>query len=140
MFHLEKKNPVENSDYRPRFHSLNLKNEDGEIVAWSHLHYRNDVVPSYYVELVEVSYPLQNKGLGQRLVDELNTFLEDKKSVGILRSLEPTGKGEHIYTKKGWESFRDTDFMFFNVPSYIGESDKLKIIKAIKDSHSRSKD
>lgn len=129
---VEKYKPHENNPERPRRHKFYLM-EGGIKVAYAHLTYRNDIVPSYFVQMIEVKEGKENLGLGSKMVSEINEFLKEKRCLGILFNAIGRLNVRAIYEKQGWKYYKGLDhlgYIFFNEPNFLNEQDRTKLLKS----------
>ena len=76
----EYKKPPETEN---KFHRLDLI-IDGENIGFAEMEFRNNPFPFYYIELVFVKEIMRGQGLGVKIVEKINEFLDEKGKPGIL--------------------------------------------------------
>ena len=118
-----------------RFHTLEIRSGEDEILGYLNMMYLKRVLPCYYLVYVEVSPSFRRLGLGRRILQTFADFLNEKKAVGVLDNIVPPDEPVYgIYTKLGWhpvEEVMDGDrvegcenYMIFIPPSL--EADVIK--------------
>lgn len=86
------------------FHTIQAESEEGTQLARLHMLYLKKPISAYYLVYVEVQYPYRKKGLGSKVINHFNSFLEQKLAVGILDNVIPKDDPAYsIYLKSGWK-------------------------------------
>ena len=86
------------------FHTIEISSEEGKQLARLHMLYLKKPIQCYYLVYVEVQYPFRKKGLGTKVVNYFNKFLEEKVAIGILDNVIPRDDPTYsIYLNNGWK-------------------------------------
>jgi len=113
-----------------RFHTLEIRSGEDEILGYLNMMYLKRVLPCYYLVYVEVSPSFRRLGLGRRILQTFADFLNEKKAVGVLDNIVPPDEPVYgIYTKLGWHSVEEVmdgdrvegceNYMVFIPPSLV---------------------
>lgn len=77
---------------------------DGDTLGRLNLMYLRKPIPCYYLVYVEVDQPFRGQGLGNRILEAFNEFVESKGALGLLDNIIPPDDPTFdIYTKQGWK-------------------------------------
>lgn len=110
------------------FHSIAIVNR-GRHVGDAQFFYKNDPFPYYYLSFVYINKADRGKGLGSRLIDEFNKFLDDHGKAGILVNSIQEPELMNLYKNHGWEEVANhPDWLIYNTPSNI---DPNKVSSAV---------
>lgn len=116
-------------DKYPQVHTLSLTNEQGETVGKAEFLYFGKPFRFYYLFFIGVPQPFRGEGFGSSLLKQVNTFLDTRKSPGLLRNIiDPTQPTHSIYTKYGWAE--DSRFEGWYLRN-LHNGDERKIARAI---------
>ncbi len=86
-----------------RFHTLEIKGEEGETLGYLNMLYLKMSVPCYYLVYVEVMSSFRGLGLGNKILKAFMEFVTDRKALGLLDNIIPPEDPTYgIYTKLGW--------------------------------------
>jgi len=122
------------------FHTIEVLSEEGKQLARLHMLYLKKPIQCYYLVYVEVQYPFRKKGLGTRVINFFNEFLEDKVAVGILDNVIPRDDPTYtIYLNNGWTpitEFISSDLIAEGGDYMVYVPTKLQIID-LKDKLNR---
>jgi GNAT superfamily N-acetyltransferase len=95
-------------DNRQPFHTLEIHTEEGEVLGYLNMIYLKRGIPCYYLVYVEVMPPFRGLGLGYRILQAFMIFANQKKAVGLLDNIIPSGEVTYeIYSKLGWKNIHD---------------------------------
>lgn len=91
-----------------RFHTLEIKSEEGETLgSLSMLHLRKPI-SCYYLVYVEIMPPFRRFGLGNKILSAFMEFLKDEGAVGLLDNIIPVDEpGYALYSRLGWSVLSD---------------------------------
>lgn len=83
-------------------YDLGLKVNDSD-VSGAILRYNDDIVPAVLLQHLIVKDQYRNKGYGNLIMQEINRFIKETGSVGILlNTIFPGNPVSTIYRKNGW--------------------------------------
>ena len=103
---VEHKRP--NKDAPDKIHVLTFTNEQGVKIGEVELMYFGKPFRFYYLSFIGVPPQLRDNGFGSLLIKTFNTFLNERKSAGLLRNIISSQNPAHsIYHKNGWENVQN---------------------------------
>ncbi len=125
-----------------RFHTLEIRSEDGEVLGHLNMIYLKRTLPCYYLVYVEVIHSFRRLGLGRRILQTFADYLDEKKAVGVLDNIVPPGEPTYgIYTKLGWIPVEEIlggdrakgfeNHMVFLPPSLVTNSVKDSLLRLL---------
>lgn len=114
-------------------HRLEL-NFSGQNVGEAELVCRNDPFPFYYLFFLRIDNEQKGRDFGGALVEQLNSFLDSKGKVGILRNIiDHKNPAFLIYEKRGWRPIDGHEhWLIYNVPKNLTPDRIDKAIHGIK--------
>jgi GNAT superfamily N-acetyltransferase len=87
----------------PRFHTLEIHTEEGEILGYLNMLHLKRPLPCYYLVYVEVMPSFRGLGLGSRILSAFMGFLKDEGAVGLLDNIIPADEPAYeMYRRLGW--------------------------------------
>ena len=102
---IERFRPQEGSQ---SFQIFEIRAEGGDVLGYLNMIYLRKPIPCYYLVYVEVLPSFRDRGLGNKILKVFREFVEDKKAVGLLDNIIPSGEPTYgIYTKLGWKSIKE---------------------------------
>ncbi len=105
-------NPIESKN---GFRVLEINAASGENLGRLSMLYLKKPLPCYYLAYVEVLPFFRKRGLGNRILKQMNRFLTEKSALGILDNIIPQEEPTYsIYAKMGWKPIAEV----------TGETDK----------------
>jgi GNAT superfamily N-acetyltransferase len=91
-----------------RFHTLEIRSEDDEILGHLKMMYLRRTLPCYYLVYVEVTHSFRRLGLGRRILQTFADFLHEKRAVGMLDNIIPSAEPVYeIYARLGWRAVEE---------------------------------
>ena len=125
-----------------RFHTLEIRSEEDEILGYLNMMYLKRVLPCYYLVYVEVTHSFRRLGLGRRILRTFADFLNERKAVGVLDNIVPPEDPVYgIYTRLGWRAVEEImngdrvegceNYMVFIPPSLVTDVVKNSLLRLL---------
>ena len=90
------------------FQIFEIHAEGGDVLGYLNMIYLRKPIPCYYLVYVEVLPSFRDRGLGNKILKAFREFVEDKKAVGLLDNIIPSGEPTYgVYGKLGWKSIKE---------------------------------
>lgn len=97
-------------------HKLKLSVE-GHLVGEAEFFYKSEPFPFYYIHFVLVKTEHRGKGYGTKIIEGVNTFLDERGKTGILYDvIEPDNPATGLYGRHRWSSILGTKNWYIHNP------------------------
>lgn len=117
-------------------HKIEIK-ENNERIGYVEFEYYNHPFPFYYVSYVLVKDELRGRGIGRKLLEKIDNFLDTAGRAGILlNNISKSSPARDMYENHGWAPIPGKDdWLTYNLPSDLEDGRLEKAIHKIESNN-----
>ncbi len=98
---------------------------DGEQIGDAEMVYMNSPFPFYYFASINIESSLRGRGLGKKLLLQVNEFLDSRGKTGLLvNSIRRDNPAFQIYERNGWQEIEGHNDWFITCRNSTREDRK----------------
>lgn len=93
---------------------------NGKKIGAAEVNYYSKPIPLYQVSDLYIDVEAQGKGLASRVMEQVETWLKERKKPGVLVDAIMDGPAQGMYERRGWQRvFPNQDLYVYNWPADI---------------------